>query len=66
VQAFYEPNAGRNNLILLTGAQATKILFSGKKDGKGNLEATGVAYVGRDNATYQARVSKEVILSAGR
>ncbi|KAF9262835.1 alcohol oxidase [Marasmius fiardii PR-910] len=63
--AFYEPNAGRKNLILLTGAQATKISFLETKSGKGPLKATGVIYIGRDNVTYEACVSKEVILSAG-
>ncbi|KAL0581594.1 hypothetical protein V5O48_000410 [Marasmius crinis-equi] len=61
--AFYEPNDHRHNLVLLTGAQATKILF--KEEHQETLEATGVRYVGRDNVTYEARVSKEVILSAG-
>ncbi|KAF9258992.1 alcohol oxidase [Marasmius fiardii PR-910] len=66
--AFYEPNAERRNLILLTGAQATKIIFSdeqGKDGGSGQLEAIGVTYVGRDNVTYTAHVSKEVVLSCG-
>ncbi|KAJ8094422.1 hypothetical protein PM082_010856 [Marasmius tenuissimus] len=61
--AFYEPNDHRHNLILLTGAQATKILF--EEDHEETLKATGVRYVGRDGITYEASVSREVILSAG-
>ncbi|KAK1227259.1 hypothetical protein PQX77_009745 [Marasmius sp. AFHP31] len=61
--AFYEPNREKKNLILLTGAQATKVEF-GNANG-GDLSATGVTFVGRDKRKYTAQVSKEVVLSAG-
>ncbi|KAK1227264.1 hypothetical protein PQX77_009751 [Marasmius sp. AFHP31] len=63
--AFYEPNRKKKNLILLTGAQATKVKFGNRKADGGDLSATGVTFIGRDNRTYTAKVSKEVVLSAG-
>lgn len=52
--------ATRKNLHLLTGARASKILFS---QGKSSITATGVQFaVG--GTTYTASASKEVILSA--
>jgi hypothetical protein len=56
--SYYTPNAQRQNLVLLTGAQATKIVF-----GKNQL-ATGVEYT-VNGTTYTAHSSKEVILAAG-
>jgi choline dehydrogenase-like flavoprotein len=56
--SYYTPNARRPNLMLLTGAQATKIVL-----GKNQL-ATGVEYT-VNNTTYTAQSSKEVILAAG-
>ncbi|KAJ7508824.1 alcohol oxidase [Mycena galericulata] len=56
---YYTPNADRQNLILLTGAQVTKIVLD-----KITLAATGVEY-SAENQTYIAQVSKEVILAAG-
>ncbi|KAK1227260.1 hypothetical protein PQX77_009746 [Marasmius sp. AFHP31] len=61
--AFYEPNRERKNLILLTGAQATKVNF-GHPNG-GDISATGVTFVGRDQHTYIAQASREIVLSAG-
>lgn len=59
--AYYGPNAYRPNLVLLTGAQVTKIKFA---KSKGKITATGVVYkVG--NVTYTAAAKKEVILAAG-
>ncbi|KAJ7116266.1 alcohol oxidase [Mycena crocata] len=57
--AYYTPNANRKNLILLTGAQVTKVVFD-----KHTAVATGVEY-SVANETYTANVSKEVILAAG-
>ncbi|KAJ7698127.1 alcohol oxidase [Mycena rosella] len=59
--SYYEPNAARKNLVLLTGAQATKIVF--KTTGK-NISATGVQYV-VGGTTYTVNATKEVIVSAG-
>ncbi|KAJ7458829.1 alcohol oxidase [Mycena galericulata] len=59
--SYYTPNAQRENLILLTGAQVTKIYF---KESKGNQVATGVEYT-VNGTTYTVGVTKEVILAAG-
>ncbi|KAJ7447298.1 alcohol oxidase [Mycena galericulata] len=60
--SYYTPNAQRKNLILLTGAQVTKINFL--KDFNGNQLATGVDYT-VNGTSYTAGVTKEVILAAG-
>lgn len=60
---YYAYNAGRPNLVVLTGAQATKIKFSSTLVG-GNVVATGVSFVS-NSATYTVTARKEVILSAG-
>lgn len=57
--SYYTPNANRQNLVLLTGAQVTKVLLDEK-----TLAATGVEY-SVNNALYTAHLSKEVILAAG-
>ncbi|KAJ7493606.1 alcohol oxidase [Mycena latifolia] len=56
--SYYTPNAQRRNLVLLTGAQATKIVFDV------NNTATGVQYI-VDGTTYTTHVKKELILAAG-
>lgn len=55
--AYLDPARGRRNLTIVTGAQATRLLFDGRR-------ATGVAYV-RKGAPCEARAVREVILSAG-
>ncbi|KAJ7698143.1 hypothetical protein B0H17DRAFT_1177509 [Mycena rosella] len=59
--SYYGPNAGRTNLILLTGAQATKIVFNTTAK---NISAIGVQYI-MGGTSYNANATKEVILSAG-
>ncbi|KAJ8088003.1 hypothetical protein PM082_013554 [Marasmius tenuissimus] len=61
--AYYCPASRRRNLHVLTGAQVTRVLFSGN-DSRGLRNATGVTFIsgGRD---FTATSSKEVILSAG-
>ena len=59
--AYYKPNAARPNLKVLTGALATKIVFSASKK---PLVATGVNF-SVENATYTASARLEVILCAG-
>ena len=56
-KAFLRPAMGRKNLTVLTGAQAKRILFDGKR-------ATGVVFQqgGQEKTVHAAR---EVILSAG-
>ncbi|KAG6815635.1 hypothetical protein H0H87_012724 [Tephrocybe sp. NHM501043] len=58
---YYLPNSHRSNLVVVTGAQVTKILTKTKK---GIVSATGVEYIS-GNKTFGVNVKKEVILSAG-
>src|ERR1700730_6056914 len=62
-QAFLagEPEQ-RPNLTIITGAQATRLLFD---DADGRAIATGVEYRTTAGETLQAHAAKEVILSAG-
>ncbi len=52
----------RPNLAILTGAQATRVLFA---DGPAGLAATGVEYRAADGSTRSVLARREVILSAG-
>ncbi|KAJ8088009.1 hypothetical protein PM082_013560 [Marasmius tenuissimus] len=61
--AYYCPASRRRNLHVLTGAQATKIIFSGN-DSRGLQIATGVTFISRDRS-FTTTSLKEVILSAG-
>lgn len=61
--AYYAPNSYKPNLVVLTGAQATKINF-GSKDWSGSYSATGVTYSYNGNL-YTVKASKEIILSGG-
>ncbi|KAH7337844.1 alcohol oxidase [Rhizoctonia solani] len=63
---YFAYNSGRKNLVVLTGAQATKIEFNNSTTGKpyGKLTATGVAFV-HNSTAYVVRAKKEVILSTG-
>jgi choline dehydrogenase-like flavoprotein len=56
--AYLLPNLFRKNLEVLTGAQATKVVFDQNKT------ATGVQFVS-GGVTFTARARKEVIISAG-
>lgn len=56
-KAYLTPHLGRTNLQVVTGAQATRILFEGRR-------ATGVEYR-RGGQTQQVRATREVLLSAG-
>ncbi|KAJ6486863.1 alcohol oxidase [Mycena sanguinolenta] len=62
--AYYCPASARNNLHVLTGAQASKIFFSGLTQTGDDLIAAGVSFIS-SGITYTANASKEVILSAG-
>ena len=59
--AYYYPNEARENLVLLTGAQVTRVNFDASGDA---LTATGVTFV-NGGSPYNATANKEVILSAG-
>jgi choline dehydrogenase-like flavoprotein len=60
-KAYYLPNAGRPNLILLTEALVSEVLLSQKED---QWVATGVRFMNKGEE-YVVSVSREVILSAG-
>ena len=59
--AYYKPNAGRPNLMVLTGAFATKIVFAASKT---PLVATGVSFT-FSGEVYTASARREVIICAG-
>jgi choline dehydrogenase len=56
-RAFLRPAEGRPNLTVITEAQATRVLFEGKR-------AVGVRYL-RKGKLHDARATREVILSGG-
>ncbi|KAJ7466573.1 GMC oxidoreductase [Mycena galericulata] len=60
---YYLPARDRPNLMVLTEAMVTRILFDDAKIGE-PLTAIGVEYV-HNASTIQAKVNSEVILSAG-
>ena len=63
--AYYAAKERRRaNLVVLTGAVVTKILWEEAKFGR-EPRAKAVTYV-VGNKTYEARIKKEVILSAGK
>lgn len=55
--AYLFPNLSRPNLHIITGAQASKILFEGKR-------ATGVEYI-KGKAKYSVNARAEVIVAGG-
>ena len=64
---YFEPNADRKNLVVLTGAEATKVLFKtvvGNKNKKTPRVAEAVEFVS-GGEKYKVKAKKEVILSAG-
>ncbi|PPR06211.1 hypothetical protein CVT26_005470 [Gymnopilus dilepis] len=60
--AYLWPNIGRHNLSVLTNALVSRVIFDNAKDGE--RIATGVELI-YGNGTFQAKVNKEVVLSAG-
>ncbi|KAH8983419.1 alcohol oxidase [Lactarius hatsudake] len=58
---YYEPNASRSNLSVLTSAHVARISLSKGSDG---ATAEGVIFI-HDGKEYQALVNKKVVLSAG-
>ncbi|KAJ2986615.1 hypothetical protein NUW54_g9701 [Trametes sanguinea] len=59
--AYYQPNAHRQNLAILTNARVAKLNF---EPGSNPLQAIGVEFL-HDGKTYQAKARREVILAAG-
>jgi choline dehydrogenase len=55
--AFLRPAMSRSNLMVLTNAHVTKVIFDGKK-------AVGVNYT-KNGTQHEVRTRREVILSAG-
>ncbi|KAI0079798.1 alcohol oxidase [Panus rudis PR-1116 ss-1] len=60
---YYDSRATRQNLVVLTGAQATHIEFADSSPGA--LRATKVHFVTDSNVTSSASVSRDIVLSAG-
>lgn len=61
-QKYYQPNASRENLLVVVSCHVTKIVT--KKDSEGRATATGVTFV-NDGTPYTVGIEREVILSAG-
>jgi choline dehydrogenase-like flavoprotein len=63
---YFEPNAERKNLVVLTGAEATKVLFknAGSQNKKTHRVAEAVEFVSGGHK-YTVKANREVILSAG-
>ncbi|KAL8685440.1 MAG: hypothetical protein Q9218_007759 [Villophora microphyllina] len=59
--AYYEPNAGRSNLILLTGATVQEVLLDGSEDG---WIARGARFTYQGDE-YTVHAQGEVIICAG-
>ncbi|KAF5874127.1 putative glucose-methanol-choline oxidoreductase protein [Botrytis fragariae] len=64
LSAYYTPMATRENLVVVTSALVTKILFSDSRHEKGDVVATGISYT-NDSQSYTVSARKEVILAAG-
>ncbi|KAJ7019863.1 alcohol oxidase [Mycena alexandri] len=62
--AYYEPNKSRTNLVVITGAQATRVIFRSSKDASGNLIASAVEY-SKDGQVLTVSTTEEVLLCAG-
>lgn len=62
--AHYAPNANRENLKVITGAHASKIVFEDAKSANGELVASGVEFI-VDGTTHTVKARKEVVVSGG-
>ena len=63
VTGYLKPNMGRENLKILTGAYAERIILGAGQD-PGSLESTGVSFLaGKERKTVRA--SREVLICAG-
>lgn len=63
---YFEPNADRKNLVVLTGAEATKVLFksAGTQNKKTPRVAEAVEFLSGGHK-YTVKAKREIILSAG-
>ena len=59
---YYEPNASRSNLTVLTSAHVARISLSKVADREATAESVSFLHDGKE---YRALVNKEVIVSAG-
>lgn len=59
---YFAPNSGRENLLVLTEAQVTKVHLEAGPNGM--QKATGVSFI-RDGITTTVNVKREIIVSAG-
>ncbi|KAF8140819.1 alcohol oxidase [Mycena galopus ATCC 62051] len=62
--AYYEPNKSKSNLVVITGARATRILLDGSLDASGHLVASGVEY-SKDGQLHEVSAKAEVLVCAG-
>ncbi|GAA5851239.1 hypothetical protein JCM9279_007495 [Rhodotorula babjevae] len=65
--AYYTPIKDRDNLLVVTHAQATRIIFSSQHLAGGPLKAKAVEFVDPQDPTHKliARVADEVVLCGG-
>jgi len=61
--AYYLPNASRQNLVVLTGAEVREIILE-KEENSDGWEAKGARFV-HGGAEFTAFASREIVLSAG-
>ena len=61
-QAYYEPISDRKNLTVVVNAHVSEILSEYIVGAK--INATGVKFISNDT-TYETRLKKEIIISAG-
>ncbi|KAJ7726012.1 alcohol oxidase [Mycena maculata] len=62
--AYYTPFSGRENLVVITNATVSRILWANSSGPNSELVASGVEFL-VNNRTQTVGVSREVILSAG-
>ena len=62
--AHYAPNATRENLKVIAGAHASKIIFADAKSSGGELVASGVEFI-VDGTSHTVKARKEVVVSSG-
>ncbi|KAI0828690.1 GMC oxidoreductase [Trametes gibbosa] len=60
-KAYYEPNAERKNLVVITSSSVSRVVFQA---GSSPLIATGVQFT-RNGKTFTVEARREVILCAG-
>ncbi|KAJ7482022.1 alcohol oxidase [Mycena latifolia] len=64
VSGYYTPVKSKPNLVVITAAHATRILFDSSASASGLQVATGIEYH-KDGQRYTVSASREVLLCAG-